>query len=134
MENKKEEQIIQKEEKEEIRSKEGVKKTGKEDKTQKVPSLDNISNEIFDLLGEANDNLQDKEIKVVNLDEKLNPFEENSENNANLDYMEVMKQVEEMLPENNRSIKKGENDDIYFNFVSSKSFDLKKESDYQNNK
>lgn len=94
----------------------------------KSSSLNKISGEIYDLIGEATSNLETKTSKNI---QKIQDLDEESNKS---DYMDILEQVEKMLPEESNKREPQRNDDAYFNFVSSKCYDLKKESTFTNNK
>lgn len=94
-----------------------------------LDSLNDISDEISGLIGEARENLTTEEPKR---EEPIDRMDTQDEKN-NLDYMDILEEVEKMLPEE-QPPNKIKNDDAYFNFVSSKSFDLKRDHSFKNNK
>lgn len=97
---------------------------------QNMNSLNEISDEIEDLLDEAMDNL--KETEVIGEPKSSKDLDELDRNSV--EFMDILQEVEKMLPENKCEDQKGKEDDAYFNLVSSKSFDLKRSLVFQNDK
>lgn len=99
----------------------------------KKPSLNQISNEIFDLIGEANENLQSQAEKKGKA--RLERAPDTGDRPVS-DLGEILEQVKKMLPETEGAAQRppDQDEDMYFNFVSSKSFDLKKEIEFRNDK
>lgn len=106
-------------------------KTGIENSSSKLSSFNNITNEIYDLVEETNDNLKDAEEKQGK--EKWNKEyrEDDILGRPTKDLYKIMQDVKNSMPESESAQSRLTNDDVYFNFVSSKSFDFKKDRVHQ---
>ena len=94
-------------------------------KVKKNGTLNEISDEIINLIGEAKDNLNES---------SEDQREKEKMEHRNPDFMEILNQVEKLLPAEKEGENAQKDDDAYFNFVSSKSFHLRRDSEFRNKK